>query len=271
MKRSRTDAKSAWKALKKDPTSSALEVSAAKAAYKRLKRSPSPPVVEHLNAGCGGGHRWPLTTATLRIDGADSFAGSLLLKTKKGKWQARFFLAHGGYLLYSRKKGGKVAGGIDLAGSQSSVIAGHDSLRVTGLDGDANNLDVGGTRELRTVDLRFNDGATVAVAPYPSLYEWHCALQALMAPLGGAEPTPQSPRSSKTEHAEKDGARGGTPSVAPVPAARDNTGPALSAAARAFFTENEIVVHQVSFFMYKETSESPANPDIRISCSLTLL
>ena len=96
MKRSRAVAKLAWKALKNDPESSKAAVSAAKAAYKRLKRTPANVVQRD----------WPLTTAAAFSDAAidASFEGSLLLKTKKGKWQVRFFQTHGGYLFYSRKK-----------------------------------------------------------------------------------------------------------------------------------------------------------------------
>ena len=247
MKRSRAVAKLAWKALKNDPESSKAAVSAAKAAYKRLKRTPANVVQRD----------WPLTTAAAFSDAAidASFEGSLLLKTRKGKWQVRFFQTHGGYLFYSRKKGGKVLGGIDLAGNETSIAAGHDSLRVVGLDRDAHDAEEeeeeagdAAASKLRTMDLRYNDG--------PSLYDWHGALLASIARLEGApsppsqsapsvevEPAKQERRPSTTTHSAA-----GDVSTAAAPA--ESTGeqkqkaPALSAAAVAYLAANEIVVHQ---------------------------
>ena len=48
--------------------------------------------------------------------------GYLLKKSKLGRWQRRYFTTQSHYLLYSKKKGGDMLGGVDLAGEGSTVV-----------------------------------------------------------------------------------------------------------------------------------------------------
>ena len=100
-----------------------------------------------------------------------------------GTWQPRYFKTQSHCLLYSKSPGGPFLGGLDIAGSGSSIdaivltdVSGAtlEALRVTGLDS------VGGGGVVRAMELRYDANemptATGGGGATPTLSAWNRAL-----------------------------------------------------------------------------------------------
>jgi hypothetical protein len=99
-------------------------------------------------------------------------SGWLQKKGKFGVWQKRWFQTQSHYLVYQKKKGSKVLGGIDLASPDTTItsfVSKRDSvglnfesfaLRVKGWNSDAvHHTEADKKRAMRTFELRFNFSA----------------------------------------------------------------------------------------------------------------
>ena len=117
-------------------------------------------------------------------NGVALLSGWLLKRTKKGKWQARFFEMHSHYLLYQARQVGSTRGGVDLGGVDFSVeiveIAAASGggavcpcLRVRGLDAQSGTGEF--NRPVRTLELRADNDP---LRDSHSLEEWAAALRA---------------------------------------------------------------------------------------------
>ena len=114
--------------------------------------------------------------------------GTLLKKSTRGAWQPRYFVVHNHYMLYSRRKGGEVLGGVDFTGPGSScnecLYVGsdgmeYDSLIICGLDSDehATTGEAGDHHGvLRRMELRYHYASGGSWVE-PSIYEWSFALR----------------------------------------------------------------------------------------------
>ena len=141
--------------------------------------------------------------------------GWLMKKSKSNAWQLRYFTTRSHYLMYSKKQGGELLGGVDLAGAGSSIdavnlvtAAGGElaTLRLRGLDSDAH----GGTHGfgadahgvIRTMELcwdrKLESKRAAGGKRNPTLAEWHSTLVraavAMREEAGSAPPTPPGVR-----------------------------------------------------------------------------
>ena len=119
--------------------------------------------------------------------------GWLMKKSKSNAWQMRYFTTRSHYLMYSKKPGGELLGGVDLAGVGSSVdavnlvtSAGGElaTLRLKGLDSDAHGGTHGFGAEthgvMRTMELcwerKLESKRAAGGKRNPTLAEWHSTL-----------------------------------------------------------------------------------------------
>ena len=84
----------------------------------------------------------------------------LLKRSKRGRWQSRYFSTKSHYLLYQREKGCEYLGGVNLSGPEVSITLndgpGVVDLRIVGLDGDEHAEARGEMRELRSFELKLS-------------------------------------------------------------------------------------------------------------------
>jgi hypothetical protein len=103
----------------------------------------------------------------------------MLLKLgSNGKWQPRYFVAHGHYLMYRKSMRGDKGfeGGVDLLGKVSHIeMLDEQTLRVVGLTAQQ-TIPGGGEREARTLDLRTAKATTQAGVYEPNIEMWYATL-----------------------------------------------------------------------------------------------